>query len=82
VNTGGPIVAGVLGIDKPTFDILGPPICLAAAMEHHGIPMCVHIPQHCYDLIYTANFIFQEREEIEVKGVPYRTYLVTGYKTE
>jgi class 3 adenylate cyclase len=82
VNTGGPIVAGVLGIEKPTFDILGPAICLAAAMEHHGVPMCVHIPQHCYDLIYNANLIFQERGDIEVKGIPYRTYLVSGYKKD
>jgi class 3 adenylate cyclase len=51
VNTGGPIVAGVLGISKPTFDILRPPICLAAPMEHHGVPMCVRIPQHCHDTV-------------------------------
>jgi class 3 adenylate cyclase len=82
VNTGGPIVAGVLGIEKPSFDILGPAICLAAAMEHHGVPMSVHIPQHCYDLIYNRNFNIQERGAVEVKGVPYQTYLVTGYKQE
>jgi class 3 adenylate cyclase/PAS domain-containing protein len=80
VNTGGPIVAGVLGIDKPTFDILGPPICLAAAMEHHGMPMAVHIPQHCYDLVYEFNFVMKERGNVEVKGKQYHTYLVTGYK--
>jgi class 3 adenylate cyclase/PAS domain-containing protein len=80
VNTGGPIVAGVLGIDKPTFDILGRAICLAAAMEHYGVPMCVHIPQHCYDLVYRSNFVMQERGDIEVKGQMYRTYLVIGHK--
>jgi class 3 adenylate cyclase len=82
VNTGGPIVAGVLGIDKPTFDILGPAICLAAAMEHHGVPMCVHIPQHCYDLIYCLNFVIQERGTVEVKRKTYHTYLVSGYKQD
>jgi PAS domain S-box-containing protein len=82
VNTGGPIVAGVLGIDKPTFDILGPAICLAAAMEHHGVPMCVHIPQHCYDLVYCLNFVIQERGNVEVKGKTYHTYLVSGYKQD
>ena len=79
VNTGGPIVAGVLGIEKPTFDILGPDICLAAMMEHHGVPMHVHIPQHCYDLIYGTYFRIKERGDVEVKGKMYHTYIVSGY---
>ena len=79
VNTGGPIVAGVLGIDKPTFDILGPDICLAAMMEHHGVPMHVHIPQHCYELIYASGFRIKERGDVEVKGKIYHTYVVSGY---
>jgi class 3 adenylate cyclase len=82
VNTGGPIVAGVLGIDKPTFDILGPAICLAAAMEHHGVPMNVHIPQHCYDLVYASHFMIHERGDVEVKGKTYHTYIVSGYKQD
>jgi guanylate cyclase len=81
INTGGPLVAGVLGIDKPTFDILGPAICLAAAMEHHGVPMTVHIPEMTYDLVYDSNFIIQERGNVEVKGKVYHRYLVTGYKS-
>jgi class 3 adenylate cyclase len=80
INTGGPIVAGVLGIEKPTFDILGLPICLAAAMEHYGVPMAVHIPQHCYDLVYGSNFIIRERGNVGVKRREYHTYLVTGYR--
>lgn len=79
VNTGGPIVAGVLGIDKPTFDILGPDICLAAMMEHHGVPMHVHIPQHCYELVYASGFRIKERGDVEVKGKMYHTYIVSGY---
>ncbi|KAH0800550.1 Adenylate and Guanylate cyclase catalytic domain containing protein [Histomonas meleagridis] len=80
VNTGGPIVAGVLGIEKPTFDILGSAICLAAMMEHHGVPMNVHIPQHCYDLVFGTIFRIKERGDVEVKGKMYHTYVVTGYE--
>jgi class 3 adenylate cyclase len=79
VNTGGPIVAGVLGIDKPSFDILGPAICLASKMEQKGVPMNVHIPQHSYDLIKHENFQFRDKDDIEVKGRIYHTFLVTGY---
>ncbi|OHS99617.1 Adenylate and Guanylate cyclase catalytic domain containing protein [Tritrichomonas foetus] len=79
VNSGGPIVAGVLGIEKPTFDILGPDICLAAMMEHHGVPMHVHIPQHCYELVFGSYFRIKERGDVEVKGKIYHTYIVSGY---
>jgi hypothetical protein len=51
-------------------------------MEHHGVPMNVHIPRHCYDLVYGSNFIIHERGDVEVKGRTYHTYLVTGYKLE
>jgi class 3 adenylate cyclase len=50
VNTGGPIVAGVLGgigSGKPMFEILGPPINIAQQMEYHGVPMNVYIREWC-----------------------------------
>ena len=78
VNTGGPIVAGVLGIGKPTFEIFGPAINMAQQMEHHGVPMQVHISRSTYELIYGGNFIVKERGEVEVKNGTVLTYLVTG----
>ena len=76
VNTGGPIVAGVLGTEKPTFEILGPPINIAQQMEHFGVPMQVHISRHVYELIYGSNFNIKERGEIDVKNGKMFTYLV------
>jgi len=61
VNSGGPIVAGVLGTEKPTFEILGPPINIAQQMEHFGVPMQVHISRTVYELIYGNNFDIKER---------------------
>lgn len=81
INCGGPIIAGVLGIEKPTFDILGSAISVAAAMEHHGVPMNVHIPQHMYDLVYDQEFVFKERGEVNIKDKMIKTYLVSGYTT-
>jgi class 3 adenylate cyclase len=80
VNTGGPIVAGVLGggVGKPTFEILGPSINLAQQMEHHGVPMQVHVSRAVYELIYGDQFIVKERGGIEVKQGLVVTYLVTG----
>jgi class 3 adenylate cyclase/PAS domain-containing protein len=81
VNTGGPIVAGVLGgigSGKPTFEILGPAINMAQQMEHHGVPGQVHISRQVYELIYGGEFKVAERGSIEVKGGSVVTYLVTG----
>ena len=77
VNTGGPIVAGVLGTAKPTFEILGPPINIAQQMEHFGVPMLVHISRPVYELIYGGSFNIKERGEIEIKKGKVSTYLVT-----
>ena len=76
INTGGPIVAGVLGTEKPTFEILGPTINMAQQMEHHGIPMKVHISRAVYELIYGGSFDVKERGEIEIKNGTVVTYVI------
>jgi class 3 adenylate cyclase len=80
VNTGGPIVAGVLGIGKPTFEIIGPPINMAQQMEHHGVPMLVHISRAVYELIYGDSFQVKERGPVELKNGTVITYLVSPKK--
>jgi class 3 adenylate cyclase len=79
INTGGPIIAGVLGggAAKPTFEILGPSINMAQQMEHHGVPMQVHVSRSVYELIYGDNFVVKERGTIVVKGASVVTYLVS-----
>ena len=76
INTGGPIIAGVIGTEKPTFEILGPAINTAHEMEHHGVPMKVHISRPVYELIYGQQFDIKERGEIDIKGGKMFTYLV------
>jgi len=77
VNTGGPIVAGVLGTSKPTFEILGPAINMAQQMEHSGVPMNVHISRSVYELIYGGSYKIKERGQIAIKNGQVFTYLVT-----
>ena len=76
INTGGPIIAGVLGTDKPMFEILGPAINMAQQLEHHGIPMQIHISRSVYELIYGSSFKVKERGQIEFKNGQVFTYLV------
>jgi class 3 adenylate cyclase len=76
VNTGGPIVAGVLGIGKPTFEILGPAINMAQQMEHTGCRMLVHITEETYVLVASGPFKIIEHGA-SVKGRDIMTYIVS-----
>lgn len=80
INTGGPIVAGVLVIGKTTFEIFGTAINMAQQLEHNGVPMKVHISRPVYELIYGDIFKIQERGTIECKNGNFVTYLVKGKK--
>jgi PAS domain S-box-containing protein len=79
VNTGGPIIAGVLGTDKPVFDIIGDPINVAARLQTTCLPGKVHIPQSTYDLIHDGGeFTVNPKGETFLKGKgKTMTYLVT-----
>ncbi|EAX89018.1 Adenylate and Guanylate cyclase catalytic domain containing protein [Trichomonas vaginalis G3] len=76
INTGGPIIAGVIGTEKPTFEIFGPAINIAHEMESKGVPMKVHVSRPVYELIYGQQFVIKERGEIDIKGGKMFTYLV------
>jgi class 3 adenylate cyclase len=81
INTGGPIVAGVLGIGKPTFEILGPAINMAQQMEHTGQPMKVHVSEETYANVAGAHFVAVEHR-VMVRGQELKTYLVTGRQAD
>ncbi|OHT06528.1 guanylate cyclase [Tritrichomonas foetus] len=68
INTGGPIIAGVLGTDKPLFDIIGDPINLASRLQSTDIANNVQISQSTYDLVKDKNFDIEKRGEIMLKG--------------
>lgn len=68
VNTGGPLIAGVLGTDKPVFDIIGDPINVASRLQSTGIPNTIQISQKTYEQIATFGFNIEQRGEIHLKG--------------
>lgn len=68
VNSGGPILAGVLGTDKPVFDIIGDPINVASRLQSTDIPGHIQIPQSTYDLISGLDFGIEKRGEVFLKG--------------
>lgn len=68
VNSGGPLIGGVLGTDKPTFDIIGDPINVAARLQSTDLPGNVQISGATKEFIENLDFDIEERGEIYLKG--------------
>ena len=64
----GPVVAGVMGKKKFTYDLWGDAVNTASRMESHGIPGIVHLSEATYKKIKDQNFNIEDRGEIDVKG--------------
>ena len=63
----GPMVAGVIGQRKFSFDVWGNTVNIASRMESHGEPGKIHVSEAVARRL-TGRFQFQDRGEIDVKG--------------
>jgi PAS domain S-box-containing protein len=66
INTG-PVVAGVIGIRKFTYDLWGDTVNLASRMESHGQPGKIQVTESFYQRVKNR-YTFESRGAIEVKG--------------
>ncbi|OHS97590.1 Adenylate and Guanylate cyclase catalytic domain containing protein [Tritrichomonas foetus] len=77
VNSGGPLIAGVLGTDKPVFDIIGDPINIASRLQSTDFPGHIQIPHATFELISGLDFAIEQRGEVFLKGKgKVMTYLI------
>lgn len=72
----GPVVAGVTGTRKFTYDLWGQTVNLASRMESQGIPGAIQITEATRRLL-PKRFATESRGVVEIKGIgPIQTHLL------
>jgi adenylate cyclase len=76
----GPVMAGVIGTNKFSYDVWGDTVNLASRLENRSVPGRILICPACRQRLEHA-FTFESRGAIEIKGVGMqKTFFVTGQK--
>ena len=74
----GPVIAGVVGAQKPLYDIWSNTVNIASRMDSTGVPGFIQLPEETAASLRANNVSCSYRDTIAVKGVKegMRTYFV------
>lgn len=79
INTG-PVIAGVIGTKKFTYDLWGDTVNVASRMESHGVAGCIQVTDTTYERLQDK-YVFEQRGLTSIKGKgDMMTYWLLGKK--
>jgi class 3 adenylate cyclase len=77
INTG-PVIAGIIGHNKFSYDLWGDTVNTASRMESHGEPGAIQLSDATAQRLRTG-FVLKHRGPVEIKGRPsVTTWWLTG----
>ena len=77
IHTGGPLICGVLGKEKPLFEVIGTTVNLAEDLEAAGVPDKLHVAKSTIDLIQDLKIKAIERDDVHISGIDGPTYTLS-----
>lgn len=76
IHCGGPLICGVLGKEKPLFEVIGQTVELAEDLETYCLPEKVHISTPVVDLVGKLNLKLEERTGVTMHGFDAKTWTI------